>query len=141
MEAFSVRTSRLLLSVMFGFLVLGLASPVYAQEAAADAANSGLVQWSIVTAGFALAIAAATRARSASSAWSGLGMSGTMMTISNNSAQGYTFKAELIGANGQAVSARTCTLPPGNQPALESWPEKATAVRIGEFKSAKGGRC
>ncbi len=59
MEAFSVRTSRLLLSVMFGFLVLGLASPVYAQEAAARAAGSGLVQWSIITAGFALAIAAA----------------------------------------------------------------------------------
>jgi len=29
----------LLLSVMFGFLVLGLASPVYAQEAAAQAAS------------------------------------------------------------------------------------------------------
>ena len=55
-----MRTSRLLLSVMFGFLVLGLASPVYAQEAAAGAAaGSGLVQWSIITAGFALAIAAA----------------------------------------------------------------------------------
>ena len=54
-----MRTSRLLLSVMFGFLVLGLASPVYAQEAAAQAASSGLVQWSIITAGFALAIAAA----------------------------------------------------------------------------------
>ena len=54
-----MRTSRLLLSVMFGFLVLGLASPVYAQEAAAGAADSGLVQWSIITAGFALAIAAA----------------------------------------------------------------------------------
>jgi F-type H+-transporting ATPase subunit c len=58
MEAFSVRTSRFLLSLMFGFVVLGLASPVYAQEAAAGAANSGLVQWSIITAGFALAIAA-----------------------------------------------------------------------------------
>ena len=54
-----MRTSRLLLSVLFGFLVLGLASPVYAQEAAAVAAGSGLVQWSIITAGFALAIAAA----------------------------------------------------------------------------------
>ena len=54
-----MRTSRLLLSVMFGFLVLGLASPVYAQEAAAGAANPVLVQWSIITAGFALAIAAA----------------------------------------------------------------------------------
>jgi|SRR5262245_35471656 F-type H+-transporting ATPase subunit c len=44
---------------MLAFLVLGVASPVFAQEAAADAANSGLVQWSIITAGFALAIAAA----------------------------------------------------------------------------------
>jgi hypothetical protein len=66
---------------------------------------------------------------------------GTMMTISNNSAQGYIFKAELIGADGKAVTARTCTLPPGNQPTLESWPQKAAAVRIGDFKSATGGRC
>jgi F-type H+-transporting ATPase subunit c len=38
-------------------LVAGLLSPAYAQGA--DAANSALVQWSIITAGFALAIAAA----------------------------------------------------------------------------------
>jgi F-type H+-transporting ATPase subunit c len=44
--------------MMFGFLVLGLVSPAYAQETGA-AAGSGLVQWSIITAGFALAIAAA----------------------------------------------------------------------------------
>jgi F-type H+-transporting ATPase subunit c len=43
---------------MLAFLVLGVASPVFAQGAT-DAANSGLVQWSIITAGFALAIAAA----------------------------------------------------------------------------------
>jgi F-type H+-transporting ATPase subunit c len=43
---------------MFVFLVLGFVSPVYAQEAGA-AGTSGLVQWSIITAGFALAIAAA----------------------------------------------------------------------------------
>jgi hypothetical protein len=66
---------------------------------------------------------------------------GTMMTITNNSATGYTFKAELIGGDGKAVNARTCTLPPGNSPALESWPQKATAVRIGDFKPATGGRC
>ena len=53
-----MRTSRFVLSLMFGFVVLGLASPVYAQEAAASAGDSGLVQWSIITAGFALAIAA-----------------------------------------------------------------------------------
>jgi F-type H+-transporting ATPase subunit c len=57
MEAFSVRTSRLVLSLMFGFVILGLASPVYAQEAAATA-GSTVAQWSIITAGFALALAA-----------------------------------------------------------------------------------
>lgn len=52
-----MRTSRLVLSLMFGFVILGLASPVYAQEAAA-AAGSSVAQWSIITAGFALALAA-----------------------------------------------------------------------------------
>lgn len=66
---------------------------------------------------------------------------GTMMTISNNSAQGYAFEAQLIGADGKATAARTCTLPPRNQPALETWQQKATAVRIGKFRPAKGGRC
>jgi hypothetical protein len=66
---------------------------------------------------------------------------GTMMTISNNSAQGYTFEAQLVGADGKTTAARTCTLPPRNQPALETWQQKATAVRIGKFRAAKGGRC
>jgi hypothetical protein len=66
---------------------------------------------------------------------------GTMMTISNNSDQGYSFKAELIGADGKAVAARACGLPPKNRPALESWPQKAVAVRIGSFKPASGGVC
>jgi F-type H+-transporting ATPase subunit c len=44
---------------MLAFMFLAVASPVFAQGAGTDAANSGLVQWSIITAGFALAIAAA----------------------------------------------------------------------------------
>jgi F-type H+-transporting ATPase subunit c len=52
-----VRTSRLVLSLMFAFVILGLASPVYAQEAATGAGNA-VAQWSIITAGFALALAA-----------------------------------------------------------------------------------
>lgn len=48
-----------LLSLTFMFVALLVGTPVYAQEGAtAGAANSGLVQWSIITAGFALAIAA-----------------------------------------------------------------------------------
>jgi hypothetical protein len=66
---------------------------------------------------------------------------GTMMTITNNSPQGYIFQAQLIGADGKAVNVRACGLPPNNQPALESWPQKAAAVRIGDFKPTKGGRC
>lgn len=53
-----MRTSRLLLSLCFTFVVLGLASPVYAQEAAASTAAGAVAQWSIITAGFALALAA-----------------------------------------------------------------------------------
>jgi hypothetical protein len=30
---------------MFGFLILGLVSPAYAQEAVGTGADSGLVQW------------------------------------------------------------------------------------------------
>jgi F-type H+-transporting ATPase subunit c len=56
MEAFPVRTSRLMQSLVFGFVVLGLASPVYAQEVSAS--STTVAQWSIITAGFALALAA-----------------------------------------------------------------------------------
>jgi F-type H+-transporting ATPase subunit c len=47
----------MVLSLMFVLVVLGLASPVYAQEAAASAGGT-VAMWSIITAGFALAIAA-----------------------------------------------------------------------------------
>ena len=50
-------STRIVQCLMFVFVVLTMASPAYAQEAG-GAANSGLVQWSIITAGFALAIAA-----------------------------------------------------------------------------------
>ena len=50
-------STRSILSASLMLLVAGLVSPVYAQEAAA-ATSAALVQWSIITAGFALAIAA-----------------------------------------------------------------------------------
>ena len=50
-------TRRSALFLQFIFLVLAFAAPASAQESAA--ANSGLIaQWSIITAGFALSIAA-----------------------------------------------------------------------------------
>ena len=57
MEALVVSTR--VLSLLFGFLVLGFVSPAHAQEAAAAATDPSVAQWSIITAGFALAVAAA----------------------------------------------------------------------------------
>jgi F-type H+-transporting ATPase subunit c len=57
-EAFHVST-RSVVTTALVLTTLGFVSPVYAQETAAAASNAGtLIQWSIVTSGFALAIAA-----------------------------------------------------------------------------------
>ena len=50
-------STRSILSAFLMLLVAGLVSPVHAQDAA-GATGTVLVQWSIITAGFALAIAA-----------------------------------------------------------------------------------
>jgi hypothetical protein len=68
-------------------------------------------------------------------------MMGTTMTITSNNKQAYTYKAVLIGA-AKAVPARSCTLPANNRLSFENWPQKATAVRLSDFKVAtKDGAC
>jgi F-type H+-transporting ATPase subunit c len=54
-------STRSLVTTALVFATLGFVSPAYAQEATTSggAAVSTLVQWSIITAGFALAIASA----------------------------------------------------------------------------------
>ena len=52
-------STRSLTTTALVLVTLGFVSPVYAQEAGSGGAASSLVQWSIITAGFALAIAAA----------------------------------------------------------------------------------
>ena len=51
-------STRSILTVTVALLVFGAVSPAYAQDAA-GAAGSTVAQWSIITAGFALGIAAA----------------------------------------------------------------------------------
>lgn len=65
-----------------------------------------------------------------------LTMMGTTMTASSNYPEPYTFKAELVGVSGEAVPARTCTLPARGRPVLENWLQKARAVRVSDFKAA-----
>ena len=57
---------RLVLAFTFIVLVLGVVAPLYAQEPAAAAGRTDMVKWSIITGGFALAIAAAVGAVSQS---------------------------------------------------------------------------
>jgi hypothetical protein len=66
---------------------------------------------------------------------------GTNMIMTNNSAVAYTFRAELLSAD-KPTAARPCNLPANGRPILEQWPQKADAVRIGNFQSVgSGGRC
>jgi hypothetical protein len=66
---------------------------------------------------------------------------GTTMTISSNNPTSFTYVAELIGAD-KPVAARSCALPPDGRLSFESWPQKADAVRLSNFKVApKGGAC
>ena len=68
-------------------------------------------------------------------------LGGTTMTLTNNSAVSYTFRAELIGVRSKAAP-RTCTLPADMKPALEYWPQKAAAVRLSDFRATRdAGSC
>ena len=68
-------------------------------------------------------------------------MLGTTLTLVNNSATAYTFRATLIAADGKAITGKSCVLPAGNRLAMESWPQVAVAVTIGDFKPTKSASC
>ena len=66
---------------------------------------------------------------------------GTMLTATNGTGRGWTFKAELLNG-GKANPARTCTLPASTTPTMEQWQGRGTeAVRISKFVPADGGTC
>jgi hypothetical protein len=64
---------------------------------------------------------------------------GTTMTITNNSRVDYAYRAALILPGGKAGPAKSCAVPANARPALESWPTRAIAVRLGDFKPAPAG--
>ena len=68
-------------------------------------------------------------------------MLGTSLSISSNNPQAFTYKAELIGAD-KPVPLRSCTLPANGKVSFEHWPQKASGVRISDFRVARGdGAC
>ena len=83
--------TRFALMFTFVVLVLGLASPIYAQEPVAAAASVEVVRWSIITAGFALAIAAAFGALSQAK-----GLSAAVEGIARNPAAANDIRGNLI---------------------------------------------
>jgi F-type H+-transporting ATPase subunit c len=84
--------NRFMFVLTLSVLALGVASPVYAQEGAA-AASTGVevVRWSIITAGFALAIAAAFGALSQAK-----GLSAAVEGIARNPAAANDIRGNLI---------------------------------------------
>ena len=84
--------TRFALMVTFVVLVLGLANPAFAQDAgAAPSASVEVVRWSIITAGFALAIAAAFGALSQAK-----GLSAAVEGIARNPAAANDIRGNLI---------------------------------------------
>jgi F-type H+-transporting ATPase subunit c len=84
--------NRFALVMTLSVLALGVTSPVYAQEAAAAAtAGVEVVRWSIITAGFALAIAAAFGALSQAK-----GLSAAVEGIARNPAAANDIRGNLI---------------------------------------------
>lgn len=84
--------NRFALVMMLSVLALGVTSPVYAQEAVAAAAKDvEVVRWSIITAGFALAIAAAFGALSQAK-----GLSAAVEGIARNPAAANDIRGNLI---------------------------------------------
>jgi hypothetical protein len=68
-------------------------------------------------------------------------MMGTTVTMLNNSATAYTFRATLVGLDGKALTAKSCVLPANNRLAMESWPQVAAAVRLSDFKATTAANC
>jgi F-type H+-transporting ATPase subunit c len=84
--------TRFALMFTFVVVILGLASPAFAQEAAsAPTAGVEVVRWSIITAGFALAIAAAFGALSQAK-----GLSAAVEGIARNPAAANDIRGNLI---------------------------------------------
>ncbi len=64
---------------------------------------------------------------------------GTTMTVTNHSRFDYAYRAVLILPGGKAGPAKSCAVPANARPALESWPARAVAVRLSDFKPAPAG--
>ena len=84
-------SKRSVLTLVFSTLAVAAASPVYAQEAAAQAGGSEVVRWSIITAGFALAVAAAFGALA-----QGRGVSSAAEAIARNPSAAGEIRGALI---------------------------------------------
>ena len=68
-------------------------------------------------------------------------MMGTTIMLTNNSRVAFNYRATLIGADGKAIVAKSCVLPAGNRLAMESWPQRAVAVRVGDFRPTRDANC
>ncbi len=83
-------STRVVWMLTFAVVAFGLVSPLYAQEAVAGA-NTELVKWSIITAGFALSFAAGLGAMA-----QGKGLSAAVEGIARNPSAAPAIRFSLI---------------------------------------------
>ena len=115
-------------------LVAGLVSPVYAQEAA-GATGTALVQWSIITAGFALAIAAAGGALGQGRAVS----SATEAIARNPGAAGEIRGALILGLVLSMYTAIFCARVVFDTPQRAVTPGQAVVFYDGDDQDSRAG--
>ena len=64
---------------------------------------------------------------------------GTTMTLTNNSKFDYAYRATLILPGGKSGPGKSCAVPANGRLAIEHWPQRIAAVRLGDFKPAPAG--
>ena len=84
-------STRSILTATLALVAVGFVSPAYAQGAGAAEAGSTLIQWSIITGGFALAFAAAFGALA-----QGKGVSAAVEAIARNPSAANDIRGNLI---------------------------------------------
>ena len=130
-----------MLTRLLGLLALAAAAPALAKPLTVRMGESWIFEVERGQPAKARKVTAQSRLKNGEIVVTVKSMMGTTMTITSNNPVTYTYKAELIGGV-KAVPVRTCTLPANSHMSLENWPQKATAVRLSDFKIAPmGGTC
>ena len=126
-------------TAVFAFLSLLAAAPVSAKPLTVHMGETWVFTVAHGQPANARKVAPATKPAAGQIQVSVQSLMGTTMTVTNNSRFDYAYRAVLVLPGGRAGPAKSCAVPANARPALESWPTRAIAVRLSDFKPAPAG--